>query len=45
MWLNAGRIKEIGNTDAVVTRYMAAMVEKDNVYLAGTHRKAQERAA
>ena len=41
MWLNAGRIKDIGNTDAVVTRYMAAMVEKDNVYLAGTHRKAQ----
>jgi lipopolysaccharide transport system ATP-binding protein len=42
MWLNAGRIKDIGNTDAVVTRYMAAMVEKDNLYLAGTHRKAQD---
>jgi lipopolysaccharide transport system ATP-binding protein len=41
MWLNAGRIKEIGSTDAVVTRYMAAMVEKDNVYLAAAHRKAQ----
>jgi lipopolysaccharide transport system ATP-binding protein len=42
MWLNAGRIKDIGNTDAVVTRYMAAMVEKDNVYLASAHRKAQD---
>jgi lipopolysaccharide transport system ATP-binding protein len=41
MWLNAGRIKEIGTTDSVVTRYMAAMVEKDNAYLAGAHRKAQ----
>jgi lipopolysaccharide transport system ATP-binding protein len=44
MWLEAGRIREIGNTDAVVTRYMAAMVEKDNAYLAGTHRKAQDTA-
>jgi lipopolysaccharide transport system ATP-binding protein len=41
MWLEAGRIKDIGNTDTVVTRYMAAMVEKDNVYLATTHHKAQ----
>jgi ABC-type polysaccharide/polyol phosphate transport system ATPase subunit len=39
MWLDAGRIKEIGNTDSVVTRYMAAMVEKDNIYLAGTQHK------
>jgi lipopolysaccharide transport system ATP-binding protein len=44
MWLEAGRIREIGNTDAVVTRYLAAMVEKDNAYLAGTHRKAQDTA-
>ena len=42
MWLDSGRIKDIGNTDAVVTRYMAAMVEKDNVYLAGAHRKVQD---
>lgn len=44
MWLNAGCIKEIGNTETVVTRYMAAMAEKDNVYLASTHRKAQNTA-
>ncbi len=42
MWLEAGRIKDIGNTDTVVTRYMAAMVAKDDAYLAGTHHKAQE---
>ncbi|MGB6946100.1 MAG: ABC transporter ATP-binding protein [Bryobacteraceae bacterium] len=42
MWLDAGRVRDIGNTDTVITRYMAAMVEKDNVYLAGTHRKEQE---
>ncbi|HEX5226476.1 MAG TPA: ABC transporter ATP-binding protein [Bryobacteraceae bacterium] len=42
MWLDAGRIKDIGKTDAVVTRYMAAMVEKDNAYLTGTHRRAQD---
>ncbi len=41
MWLNAGRIREIGETDVVVTRYMAAMVEKDQVYVAAAHRKAQ----
>lgn len=42
MWLEAGRIKDIGNTDTVITRYMAAMVAKDDAYLAGTHHKAQE---
>ena len=41
LWLDSGRVRDIGNTDAVVTRYMAAMVEKDNVYLAGTHDRAQ----
>ena len=41
MWLNAGRIKEIGDTDVVVTRYLAAMVEKDNAYLKTTHHEAQ----
>lgn len=40
MWLNAGRIKDIGDTESVVSRYMAAMVEKDNVYLTSAHRKA-----
>lgn len=42
MWLDGGRIKDIGNTDRVVTKYLAAMVEKDNAYLASTHQKAQD---
>ncbi len=33
MWLDHGRIREIGVTDAVVARYLAAMVEKDSSYL------------
>ncbi len=34
MWLEGGRIVDIGNTDRVVERYLAAMVEKDTAYLA-----------
>jgi len=34
MWLEAGRIVDIGNTDRVVEKYLAAMVEKDTAYLA-----------
>ena len=33
MWLDRGRIREIGDTDLVVSRYLAAMVEKDSAYL------------
>jgi ABC-type polysaccharide/polyol phosphate transport system ATPase subunit len=41
LWLDAGRIREIGNADNVVAKYMAAMSEKDNVYLTASHRSAQ----
>lgn len=41
MWLDNGQIRDIGKTDDVVTRYMAAMVEKDNAYLTTRHRAAQ----
>jgi lipopolysaccharide transport system ATP-binding protein len=34
LWLEQGRIKEIGDTDHVVAKYLAAMVEKDSAYLA-----------
>jgi ABC-type polysaccharide/polyol phosphate transport system ATPase subunit len=44
MWLDAGRIREIGKADAVVTHYMAAMVEKDNTYLTILHRSVQKLA-
>jgi len=33
MWLENGRIRELGTTDAVVAKYLAAMVEKDSVYI------------
>ena len=34
LWLDQGRIKELGETDRVVAKYLAAMVEKDSAYLA-----------
>jgi ABC-type polysaccharide/polyol phosphate transport system ATPase subunit len=33
MWLDKGRIRELGDTDMVVAKYLAAMVEKDSSYL------------
>lgn len=33
MWLDNGRVREIGATDQVVAKYLAAMVEKDSAYL------------
>jgi lipopolysaccharide transport system ATP-binding protein len=33
LWLEHGRIMEIGDTDRVVARYLAHMVEKDSSYL------------
>ncbi len=33
LWLDAGRIRELGDTDLVVAKYLAAMVEKDSAYL------------
>jgi len=41
LWLDSGRVRDIGETDAVVTRYMAAMAEKDNIYLTAVHQKEQ----
>ncbi|MGC9971200.1 MAG: ABC transporter ATP-binding protein [Bryobacteraceae bacterium] len=33
LWLEQGRVKELGDTDRVVAKYLAAMVEKDSAYL------------
>ncbi len=33
LWLDHGRMREIGETDRVVSKYLAAMVEKDSAYL------------
>ena len=35
MWLAAGQLRDIGPTDDVVNKYMAAMVDKDNAYVTG----------
>lgn len=32
LWLDHGRVREIGTTESVVTKYLAAMVEKDSAY-------------
>jgi ABC-type polysaccharide/polyol phosphate transport system ATPase subunit len=45
LWLERGRIKEIGETDRVVAKYLAAMTEKDSTYLTHQSRPALERAA
>src|SRR5712691_6841386 len=34
LWLERGHAVELGKTDRVVAKYLAAMVEKDSVYLA-----------
>jgi lipopolysaccharide transport system ATP-binding protein len=41
LWLEGGHLREIGNTDRVVTQYLAAMFEKDTAYLTTLHRKTQ----
>jgi energy-coupling factor transporter ATP-binding protein EcfA2 len=33
LWLDQGKIREIGDTDLVVAKYLAAMAEKDSAYL------------
>ena len=40
MWLDNGRIREIGDTDMVVAKYLAAMTEKDSAYLKLAKRKS-----
>ncbi|MCX6622774.1 MAG: ABC transporter ATP-binding protein [Acidobacteria bacterium] len=40
MWLDKGRIRDIGETDPVVSKYLAAMVQKDSVYLETRHEPA-----
>ena len=44
LWLDDGRIRDLGNTERVVTQYLAAMFEKDNAYLTTLHKEAQRLA-
>jgi len=37
LWLEHGQLIEIGETDRVVAKYLAAMVEKDSTYQKGHH--------
>lgn len=45
LWLDQGRMRELGPADAVVARYLAAMVEKDSAYLQLKKRPERDRAA
>lgn len=44
LWLDQGRIRDIGDTDRVVTKYLAAMFEKDTAYLTAQHRERRTTA-
>ena len=41
MWLDGGQVREIGETEEVVNKYMAAMVRKDSAYLRVHHGSEQ----
>ena len=45
LWLDQGRIRELGPADAVVAKYLAAMVEKDSAYLQLKKRPERDRTA
>ncbi len=45
MWLEHGRIREIGSCHLVVAKYLAAMVEKDSAYLELKHSQPRARGA
>jgi len=44
LWLERGRVVELGETDRVASKYLAAMVEKDSSYLAHHKRSIPELA-
>ncbi len=44
LWLEHGKMRDIGGTDRVVTKYLAAMFEKDTAYLTTMHRNKQRSA-
>ncbi|HYL78684.1 MAG TPA: ABC transporter ATP-binding protein [Bryobacteraceae bacterium] len=40
LWLEGGHTKDLGDTDRVVTKYLAAMFEKDTAYLSTERRSS-----
>jgi ABC-type polysaccharide/polyol phosphate transport system ATPase subunit len=45
MWLDRGRLREIGNTEHVVSKYLASIVQKDAVFLKHSRAGAAEISA
>jgi lipopolysaccharide transport system ATP-binding protein len=45
LWLDAGRMRDLGPPERVVSRYLAAMAEKDAAYLHHKHNEVPERPA
>ena len=43
MWMDKGRIRQLGDPESVVTNYLAAMIEKDSAYLNQKHAAASAR--
>jgi ABC-type polysaccharide/polyol phosphate transport system ATPase subunit len=43
LWLDQGRVRELGDTDLVAAKYLAAMVEKDSAYLTLQERPSRKR--
>jgi lipopolysaccharide transport system ATP-binding protein len=43
MWIDSGRVRQLGDPESVVTNYLAAMVEKDSAYLNHKHAAASAR--
>jgi ABC-type polysaccharide/polyol phosphate transport system ATPase subunit len=44
LWLDRGCVREIGATDKVVSKYLAAMAQKDSAYIAGHEPESSRRS-
>jgi lipopolysaccharide transport system ATP-binding protein len=45
LWLDQGRVREIGDTDMVIAKYLAAMTQKDSTYVTLLKRPVRDRSA
>jgi lipopolysaccharide transport system ATP-binding protein len=45
LWLDQGRVREIGDTDMVIAKYLAAMTQKDSAYVTLLKRPVRDRSA
>jgi lipopolysaccharide transport system ATP-binding protein len=44
LWLDHGKLRDVGDTDRVVSGYLAAMAQKDSAYLSQVHQDSAVRA-